>query len=182
MKKAIVFLADGFEEIEAISIIDILRRASIDVTTVSINMVETVTGAHNITVIADTTIDRAIIDEVDAVILPGGMPGALNLENCEPVREILINLYKQGKLLGAICAAPMVLGGLGLLKGKDATCYPGFEEKLIGANITGQATSKSGNVITGKGPGFATEFALALVTEMRGEGVAEEVAAGMLLA
>ena len=126
MKKAIVFLANGFEEMEALGTIDILRRGGIEVTTVSITEETVVTGAHNVPVIADTTLDKATLNQADALILPGGMPGASNLNNSEAVKEALLQQYREGKIVAAICAAPMVLGGLGLLKGRNATCYPGL--------------------------------------------------------
>lgn len=181
MKKAIVFLANGFEEIEALGTIDILRRGGIEVTTVSITEDTVVTGAHNVPVIADTTLAEAVLNEADALILPGGMPGASNLNNSETVKEALLQQYREGKIVAAICAAPMVLGGLGLLKGRNATCYPGFEPQLIGANVTGEAVEVSENVITGKGPGLVMNFALALVAAIKSEAVAEEVAAGLLV-
>ncbi len=181
MKKAIVFLADGFEEIEALGTVDILRRGGIDVTTVSITDTPVVTGAHKVQVAADAMIDEISLAGADALVLPGGMPGAANLNSSETVREALLGQYRDGKVVAAICAAPMVLGGLGLLKGRSATCYPGFEPKLIGANVTGAAVEVSDNVITGKGPGLVYDFALALVAALRGEAVSEEVAAGLLV-
>ena len=181
MKKAIVFLADGFEEMEALGTVDILRRGGIEVTTVSITNIQTVTGAHNVPIIADTTLEKAVLVGADAIILPGGMPGASNLNKSESVKESLLQQQREGKIIAAICAAPMVLGGLGLLKGRKATCYPGFEEQLIGANVTGEAVEISENIITGKGPGLVINFALALVAAIKNEAVAEEVAAGLLL-
>lgn len=181
MKKAIVFLANGFEEIEAIGTVDILRRAGIEVTTVSITADPVVVGAHNIPVTADVIIEKADLANSDALILPGGMPGAANLDQSEKVKEALLDQYRNKKLVAAICAAPMVLGGLGLLKGRKATCYPGFEIKLIGADVTGAAVEVSDNVITGKGPGLVTNFALTIVETLKSKAVAEEVAAGMLL-
>ena len=181
MKKAIVFLANGFEEIEALGTVDILRRGGIEVQTVSITADPIVTGAHQVPVTADTTIDKAVLNDADALILPGGMPGASNLNNSETVKEALLQQYREGRIVAAICAAPMVLGGLGLLKGRNATCYPGFEPQLIGANATGEAVEVSDNVITGKGPGLVMNFALALVAAIKNDAVAEEVAAGLLL-
>ena len=176
MKKAIVFLANGFEEMEALGTVDILRRGGIEVTTVSITTDPVVIGAHNVPVTADT-----ILNDADALILPGGMPGASNLNNSEALKEALLQQYREGRIVAAICAAPMVLGGLGLLKGRNATCYPGFEPKLIGANVTGEAVEVSDNVITGKGPGLVMNFGLALVAAIKNDAVAEEVAAGLLL-
>lgn len=181
MKKAIVFLANGFEEIEALGTVDILRRGGIDVTMVSITDARVVTGAHNIQVTADAVMDDISLTGADALVLPGGMPGAANLESSEKVREALLGQYREGRIVAAICAAPMVLGGLGLLKGRNATCYPGFEPKLTGANVTGAAVEVSGSVITGKGPGLVYDFALALVEALRGSSVSEEVAAGLLV-
>ena len=179
MKKAIVFLANGFEEMEALGTVDILRRGGIEVTTVSITTDLVVTGAHNVPVTADKTLDNVVLNE--ALILPGGMPGASNLNSSEPLKEALLQQYREGRIVAAICAAPMVLGGLGLLKGRNATCYPGFEPKLIGANVTGEAVEISDNVITGKGPGLVMNFGLALVAAIKNDAVAEEVAAGLLL-
>ena len=170
MKKAIVFLANGFEEMEATGTVDILRRGGIDTKTVSITDDRKVIGAHNME-----------YTDADALILPGGMPGASNLNNSEPVKEALLQQYREGRIVAAICAAPMVLGGLGLLKGRKATCYPGFEPKLIGATVTGEAVEVDGNVVTGRGPGLVFNFGLALVSVLKGDAVAEEVAAGLLL-
>ncbi|MDY3068807.1 MAG: DJ-1 family glyoxalase III [Parabacteroides sp.] len=181
MKKAFVFLADGFEEIEALGTVDVLRRAGIEVTTVSINNEKCVKGAHNITVTADICFGEASFDGADALILPGGMPGSKNLNECEPLKEALLQQYRENRIVAAICAAPLVLGGLGLLKGKKATCYPSFEPTLIGAEVTSEPAVTDGNVITGKGPGFVFDFALALVAAIKSEAVAEEVAAGLLI-
>lgn len=181
MKKAIVFLANGFEEMEAMGVVDILRRGGIEVTTVSITADPVVIGAHNVPVTADIILKDANLTEADALVLPGGMPGAANLNDSEPVKEALLQQHREGRIIAAICAAPMVPGGLGLLKGRNATCYPGFEPKLIGANVTGNAVEVSDNIITGKGPGLVMNFALAIVTALKGEAVAEEVASGLLI-
>ena len=132
MKKAIVFLANGFEEMEATGTVDVLRRGGIGVKTVSITNERKVVGAHHMEYMADALFSEIDFSDVDALILPGGMPGSSNLNECEPLKERLIEQYKNNKIVAAICAAPMVLGGLGLLKGRRATCYPGFEPKLIG--------------------------------------------------
>ena len=181
MKKAIVFLANGFEEMEATGTVDILRRGGIDTKTVSITDDRKVIGAHNMEYTADATFTEIDLSDADALILPGGMPGASNLNNSEPVKEVLLQQYREGRIVAAICAAPMVLGGLGLLKGRKATCYPGFEPKLIGATVTGEAVEVDGNVVTGRGPGLVFNFGLALVSVLKGDAVAEEVAAGLLL-
>ena len=181
MENAYVFLATGFEEIEAIGTIDVLKRAGIPTVTVSIMGEKAVTGAHNLTIQADCLLEEVSLIKASALILPGGMPGAANLNDCEALKEALLQQYRENRIVAAICAAPMVLGGLGLLKGRKSTCYPGFEERLIGAEVTGAGVAVDGNVITGKGPGFAFEFGLALVTAIKNDAVAEEVAAGMLL-
>ena len=145
MKKVIIFLAEGFEEIEAISIIDVLRRAEVSVTTVSISKDKQVKGAHNVPVVADKLFDEVDFASYDMIVLPGGMPGAKNLQEHEGVRK-QIEAFEKDKQIGAICAAPMILGGMGLLKGKRATCYPGFEAELIEAKITDEAVTVDGNI------------------------------------
>ncbi len=172
-----LLLADGFEEIEALTPVDILRRAGIDVKTYSINGDLCVCGAHNIMVDADDIIENVNYDSVEAVILPGGMPGADNLENCKEVQELLEYASENGKLMCAICAAPKVLGKFGYLKGKKATCFPGFEECLLGAESTGKRVVTDGNVITSKGMGTAMDFALAILEYMKGKEVADKMAA-----
>lgn len=181
MKQAFVFLATGFEETEAVGTIDVLRRGGIQAISVSITGEKSVTGAHGIPVTADLLFEEADFSKADALILPGGMPGSNNLNAYEPLKERLLDQFRNSKIVAAICAAPIVLGGLGLLKEKKATCYPSFEPKLIGATVTGNATETDGNVITGKGPGFVYNFGLALVEALKGKAVAEEVAAGLLL-
>lgn len=183
MKKVIVFLADGFEEMEAMGTVDVLRRGGIEVKTISIMENSFVTGAHNVQIKADETLSDLDINalEADAVVLPGGMPGAKNLNENSVVKETVLSFYRENKLVAAICAAPMVLGGLGLLKNRKATCYPGFEDTLIGAATAGNPVETDGNVITGKGPGFVFQFALAIVAYLKGNDVAEEVAGGLLL-
>lgn len=181
MKQAFLFLATGFEETEAVGTADVMRRGGIEVSLVSITGNKEVEGAHGIVVQADRLFEETNFEKADALVLPGGMPGSSNLNAFEPLKEQLILQYKKQKIVAAICAAPLVLGGLGLLKGKKATCYPGFEPKLIGAQTTGQPTEIDGNVITGKGPGFVYNFGLALVQVLRGKDVSEEVAAGLLV-
>lgn len=181
MKKAIVFLATGFEETEAVGTIDVLRRGGIDTQIVSITGELTVTGAHGIQVTADALFNEAGYPEHDALVLPGGMPGATNLNAYEPLKKELIKYYEQNKIVAAICAAPIVFGGLGFLKGRKATCYPSFEPALTGATTTGEAVVTDNNVITGKGPGFVFQFGLAIVEALKGKAVADEVAAGLLV-
>ena len=181
MKKAFLFLAPGFEEIEALATVDILRRGGVDVKMISITDSRTVKGAHGIEVVVDALYGDAEYSDAAALILPGGMPGATNLNDFDPLREQLLEQYRSGRIVAAICAAPLVLGGLGLLKGRRATCYPGFEERLIGAEVTGEATETDGPVITGRGPGLAFNFGLAILSAIKSDAVADEVAGGMLL-
>ncbi|WP_163325358.1 DJ-1 family glyoxalase III [Draconibacterium mangrovi] len=180
MKKIAVHLAEGFEEIEAISIIDVLRRAVFDVTIVSMNKSMEVDGAHQITVKADTLFEDLDYDNIDMIVLPGGMPGAANLKAHSGLREQILNFNDMQKPLAAICAAPMVFGNLGLLKEKKATCFPGFEDELHGAIITGEAVAEAGNIITGKGAGVAIKFALKIVELFNGKEVADDLAAKMI--
>lgn len=181
MVKAFVFLATGFEEMEALGTVDVLRRAGIQTTTVSISDEKKVVGAHQVPVEADALLSEVALEGAAALVLPGGMPGATNLNASTVLKEALLQQYREGRIVAAICAAPLVLGGLGLLKGRKATCYPGFEDHLIGATATGETAVVDGNVITGKGPGLVYDFALAIVAAIRSEAVAEEVAAGLLL-
>lgn len=181
MKRVALFLANGFEEIEALGTLDILRRAQIPVVTVSITVNRTVIGAHDIPVIADCTFQETDFSAVEVLVLPGGMPGAKNLNEHAGVKKLLLDFNEQGKLIAAICAAPMILGGLHLLESKRATCYPGFEQELIGADVTGESVVIDGNIITGRGPGLAFDFALKLVEQIAGSATRGEVQKGLLL-
>ncbi|WP_373697987.1 DJ-1 family glyoxalase III [Porphyromonas loveana] len=177
-KTAFVFLAPGFEETEAIGTLDILRRGGLAAEFVSITDSLEVQGANGITVKADRLMDN--LPAVDALVLPGGLPGAEHLNNCEPLHALLSAYYTQGKLVAAICAAPMVFGSLGFVNGRKATCYPGFESKLEGATYTAEAATCDGHVITGKGPACVFAFALEVVRYLQGDQAADEVAAGTL--
>lgn len=172
----VLLLADGFEEIEALTPVDILRRAGIEVKTYSVNGDLCVCGAHNIMVDADDIVENVDYDKIDAVILPGGMPGADNLENCGEVQSALKFASENNKLMCAICAAPKVLGKFGYLQGKRATCFPGFEECLAGANATGERVEVDGNVITSKGMGTAMDFSLAILEYLKSKEVADKMA------
>ncbi len=172
-----VFLADGFEEIEALAPVDLLRRAGVAVQTVGITG-KTVTGSHNISVTADILPEEVVLNEaVQAVVLPGGMPGAKNLDADETVSRAIAFAAEKGKLLCAICAAPFLLGKRGLLQGKTAICFPGFEADLTGAEISEQSVCRDGNIITAKGMGVATEFGLKIVEALSGEKTAAELRA-----
>lgn len=169
-----LFLADGFEETEAIAPLDILLRAGVDIKTVGVTG-EFVTGAHNITVKADIDINSVDKENTDAVILPGGLGGTENLDKNDKVKEIVRDTFNKGNLVCAICAAPSILGKMGLLNGKDATCYPGFEEYFNGGTYTGASVTKSGNIITSDGMGSAYKFGFEIVTALCGEKTAQEI-------
>ena len=163
-----LFLADGFEEVEALCPLDLLRRAGADVKTVGITGKQ-VTGSHNITVTADILPEEIVLDrELEMIILPGGMPGTTNLDASGAVHEAIRFAAERGITIGAICAAPMIIGKLGYLSGRSAICYPGFEKYLIGANISAKSVVVDENFITAKGMGVAAQFGLALVNVLFG--------------
>lgn len=183
MKNAYVFLADGFEEVEAITPVDVLRRAGIPVKTVSIKSSLQVTGAHGITVNADYIYSNSLITEASWLILPGGMPGAKNLYEFAPLAGLLKNQMESrtGKI-AAICASPaVVLGQLGLLKGRVATCYPGFEDLLQGSEVRGEAVTVDDKFVLGNGPANALKWALGIVGVALGTRAAAKVGGDMLL-
>ena len=182
MKTVYLFLATGFEEIEALTIVDMLRRAEIDITTVSISRNLQVEGAHGITVTADCTWVELSTEDADWLILPGGMPGTKHLGECKPLVSLLQRQAAANKNIAAICAAPMVYGKRGLLKGKKATCYPGFDKFLEGAEYTGNMVEVVDNFILGKGPGAAPDFGFAILEKFAGAEKVLEVKKGMLLA
>ena len=163
-----LFLANGFEEIEALCPLDLLRRAGLEVTTVGIGG-EMICGSHGITVAADIPDTLFCDSDPDMLILPGGMPGSKNLDESRVVDAALRVAARKGALIAAICAAPMVLGKRGLLEGKRATCFPGFENELVGATVAKERVVRDGNIITAKGMGVALEFGLALVAALKGE-------------
>ncbi len=162
-----VFLADGFEEIEALGTVDILRRSELEVKTVSINETLEVCGTHGIKVFADILTEDVCEDDVEAIVLPGGMPGADNLENCKFVTDLVSKCAKEGKIIAAICAAPKVPGVLGLLSGVKATCYPGFEARLFSAKLSNKRLVHDKNFITAKGAGVTHEFAVEIATTLK---------------
>lgn len=181
MNTSYIFLAAGFEEIEALTVVDVMRRAGMDVKTVSITDSHTVIGAHGIPVTADVLYSKTDFITPEWLILPGGMPGAENLSKFAPLNTLLINQSVGGKI-AAICAAPaVVLAPLGILDGKEATCYPGFEKALVNATISDKPVVALDRLITAKGPSMAMLFALAIVANSMGEAQAQQVGAGMLL-
>ena len=174
MKKAVVLLAEGFEEVEAVTPVDLLRRAGIEVVIAGIGSAS-VTGARGITISADSAIDT-VKPEFDAVIIPGGGGGAENIAKSAAASNLIRKIWKEGGLVAAICASPaVVLAPLGILSGKKAVCYPGLEGKLTGAIHTDASVVRDGTVITGKGPGTAFDFALAIIEYLNGKKEADQV-------
>ena len=176
MKKVSVMLADGFEEVEALTAVDLLRRAKIYVDTVSITDDFTVHGAHGINVQTEDLFDEVDFSETDMIVLPGGMPGTTNLKEHEGLKKVLLRFAEEEKYIGAICAAPTVLDEIGILQGKRATCYPGVESQIKDAILTRTTVMRDGNIITGQGVGTAIDFALKLVEVLAGEEKAKEIA------
>lgn len=180
MNTSYIFLAPGFEEIEALTVLDVMRRAGMDVKTVSITQERTVAGAHGIAVQADLLYEKTDFITPEWLILPGGMPGATNLSEFAPLNTLLINQAQSGKI-AAICASPgVVLGPLGILDGKEATCYLGFEKFMPEAVRRDSPVIALDRLITANGPSAALRFALAIVANSMGESVAQEVGSGML--
>ena len=179
MKKILTILADGFEEIEALTPVDMLRRAGLEVKTVGVSG-KLAIGSHGISVECDLLPENVKLDDVDMVIFPGGMPGSLNLDAADLTDEIINSVTARGGRLAAICAAPLVLGRRGLLVGKRATCYPGFENELRGAICTGDAVVTDGNVTTARGMGVALEFSKELISLILGKEKAAEISAAIM--
>lgn len=175
MSEVCVFLAEGMEEIEALTVVDLCRRAKIELSTVSITDSRAVTSSHGITVQADKVLSEIEFDEVDMIVLPGGMPGTLNLEACEPLMEQVAAFDKQGKGLAAICAAPSIFGHKGMLEGRNACCYPSFETELRGAQVSRNSVEVSDHIITSRGMGTAIDFALSIVARIKGQPCADEI-------
>lgn len=176
MKKQVcVFLADGFEEIEGLTVVDLLRRAEVEVTMVSITDEYIVHGAHGIDVRADELFEDISYEEQDMLVLPGGMPGTLNLGQHKALEALLRKFYQREKYIAAICAAPSVFGKYGFLNGRKATSYPGFEDALEGAEVVEDAVVVSDFVITSRGMGTAIPFSLALIEVLKGKELAEEL-------
>lgn len=174
-----VYLANGFEEIEALAPVDFLRRAGVEVVLVGVNS-DVICGAHGIKVSSDITIDKAELnDNLQGIILPGGMPGAENLNNSPDVQKAIDYCAENNKIISAICAAPFILGRKGILKGKNATCFPGFEDELSDANIVESGVIVDGTVVTAKGAGVAWEFGAAICSVITGEEKALQILRGI---
>ena len=174
-----ILLADGFEEIEALTPLDVLRRAGLDVKTVAIGS-KIAIGSHGIPVVCDMNADEVNLADVSTVIFPGGMPGSLNLDAAEFTNEIIASVQKRNGRIAAICAAPLILGRRGLLNGKNAICYPGFEKELIGAKCVTDAVVTDGNVTTSRGMGTALAFAKELISLIKGKEEAEALSRAIM--
>ena len=177
--KVYVFLADGFETVEALAPVDVMRRAGIDVVTVSIMGRKDVVSAQNVTVMADDVYENVVFADADALVLPGGGVGTENLSAHEPLRALLVDACSRGLLVAAICAAPMVFGRIGILSGRRATCYPGCEGDLFGAEYTAVAVEQDGNILTACGPGASFDFGFAIVKHFCGADVVETLRSQM---
>ena len=179
MKKVILFFANGTEEVEALTAVDLLRRAGADVSVVGVGGKE-VTGSHGIRIVTDLAADDLVSFDFDMVVIPGGLPGTTHLDENAVVDKTLKEVHKNGGFLAAICAAPLVLGKRGYLTDKEAICYPGFEQYLTGARLSGKRVCVDGNVITDAGAGVATDFALALIGVLYGSEKSAEIRRAIL--
>lgn len=175
MSKVFVFLADGFEEIEGLTVVDLMRRAGEEVEMVSVMGRKEITGSHQIQVMADRLIEEVNFDQAKLLVLPGGMPGTKYLGACKELTDKLLEWNQEEKFIAAICAAPSILGDLGILEGRTAVCYPGFEERLRGAKIGEGPVVVDGHITTSRGLGTAIAFAAALIEQMQGKEKAEEI-------
>lgn len=175
-----VFLAEGFEEIEAITVIDVLRRAGMDVNMVSVSGDLPVKGAHGITVTADISIDKVDLDKATAIVFPGGMPGTKNLDASKEVDRLIFRADEDQKAIAAICAAPMILGKRGLLKDKVAVCFPGFEKYLEGAHVKTDRAVSDGRYVTSRGAGTAMDFSCKILEVLGKKEKAEELRRNMI--
>ena len=180
MSKAYVFLAEGFEEIEGLTVVDLLRRANVETEMVSVMEGKQIKGSHGIKVTADSMFADVDFSDADVLVLPGGMPGTLNLGNHEGLCELLKKQYEAGKMIAAICAAPSVFGKLGFLQGRTATCYPGFEDKLDGAVVSDAKVVADGNVITSRGLGTAIDFSLKLIELLADKETADKISEAII--
>jgi 4-methyl-5(b-hydroxyethyl)-thiazole monophosphate biosynthesis len=180
MAKVVILLADGFEELEAVAIIDVLRRAEIEIVSAGLHE-GTVSSARNVNIIPDTSIDAISADDFEMLVLPGGIPGSDNLNADERVRKLIQDFNTKGKITGAICAAPYVLANAGILDGKRATSYPTFKDRLGSAVYEEKTVVEDGNVLTSRGPGTALCFGLAIVERLAGKEKAQQIKEAMLI-
>ena len=175
MGKIGIFMADGCEEIEGLTVVDIVRREKFEIDTISITGKKEVTSSHNVTFLTDTTAEEADFTSYDGIVLPGGMPGTIYLGENEMVNRVIREFAAEGKMVAAVCAAPSVLGEAGLLQGKKATCYPGYEDKLLGAQWIEEEVAVDGNIITSRGLGTTIPFALEIVKYLIDEKKSKEI-------
>ena len=175
-----LFVANGTEEVEALSIVDVVRRASIPLKIVSITDSEVITSSHGVRIVADSLFADEKFDDAEMLVLPGGMPGSKNLYEHEGLRKLIKTHAEAGKPLAAICAAPFIYGRMGLLKGRRATCYPGFEQDLKGAEVTGRAVEVDENILTGKGAAAGLPLGYAIVEFFKGKAAADALREGMV--
>jgi len=180
MSKIGIFMADGCEEIEGLTVVDIVRRAKMDITMISVNGKREVTSSHGVTFLTDAVAEEVDYDALDGIVLPGGMPGTLQLGDHERVNGIIREFAEQKKLVAAICAAPSVLGAAGILEGKTAVCHPGFEGELKGANVIYENVAVDENIITSRGMGTAFDFGLAIVSYFMDDEVVADVRTHMI--
>ena len=180
MGRVYVFLADGFEEIEGLTVVDVLRRGGVDLSTVSVMGRREIEGSHGIALKTDAVFEELDFSDADMLVLPGGMPGTKYLGAHEGLTELLKKTAEKGGRIAAICAAPSVLGDLGLLEGKEATCYPGFEGRLRGAVTSTSEVVVSGNFTTSRGMGTALPFALELLSQLKGADESEMIRKGII--
>jgi 4-methyl-5(b-hydroxyethyl)-thiazole monophosphate biosynthesis len=180
MKKIAVFFAESYEEIEALTVVDMCRRADIQTEMISVTDSLTVTGAHAIPVKMDKMLSEVDFDALDMIVLPGGWPGTPNLEKVADLMEKVKVFAESGKYVAAICAAPSILGHLGILEGKTACCFPGFEEELTGASVSYNSCEVDGNIITARGMGCAIDFSVEIIRVLAGSEKAEEIASKII--
>ena len=180
MAKVYIFLADGFEEIEALTVVDLLRRAGIEIHMIAVLGDLLVTGAHQIRVTADALFDDVDFSDADLLVLPGGMPGTTRLMEHKGLDWLLREFHSKDKTIAAICAAPSVLGNKGILEGKSTTCYPGFEDKLIGSTIVNEDVVEDGNIITSRGLGTAIDFSLSIIRRLSNNDRAKTIGAQII--
>lgn len=182
MSKIGIFMAAGCEEIEGLTVVDIVRRAKMEIEMISITDSKEVISSHGVTFLTDVIAKEADYASYDGIVLPGGLPGTLNLGADETVNKVIRQFAEEQKLVAAICAAPSVLGAAGILEGKNATCHPGFEEKLTGANVQFEPVVSDGNIITSRGMGTAIAFALEIVRYFADDAAVEEIKKGLVYA
>ncbi len=176
MSKVYIFLADGFEDIEGLTVVDLMRRAQVDIETVSIKDTREVTTSRGVPLLTDRVFAETDFSDADMLVLPGGMPGTKYLGEYEPLKKLLKEFYEKGGKVAAICAAPSVLAQLGILEGRRATSYPSFMDQLTGASVSEDSVVVDGNVTTSRGMGTAIDFGLSLIAQLAGEEKADAIA------